>query len=149
MTEKVTRNMSRNFTFAEFEESPTAKAKGIVNVINTFEIRDSIVALVRDVLQPLRDIYGKPMKVNSGYRCPELNAAVGGVATSQHTKGEAADIHTGSEAESYRLAKLAKDAKLPYDQLILYPTFVHISHKLKGEQRQRILYNSSYRGKKF
>lgn len=148
MTERVTMNITENFTFAEFEASPIAKEKGIANVISSFEVRDSVVALVREVLQPLRGLYGKPMKVNSGYRSPELNKAVGGVATSQHCKGEAADIATGSAAESYRLAKLAKENGIPYDQCILYPTFVHFSHKLNGEQRHTILYNSSYRGKK-
>lgn len=89
------------------------------------------------------------MKVNSGYRCPKLNAHpdIKGSATSQHCKGEAADIHTGSQTESYRLAKLAKDLGLPYDQMILYPTFVHFSHKLEGTQRRVVLYNSSYKGR--
>ena len=56
--------ISKNFSWSEFEDSPTAKAKGILNVINTFEIRDSVQALVLKVLQPLRDLYGKPMNVN-------------------------------------------------------------------------------------
>ena len=148
MTEKVAMNITENFSFAEFEESPTAKAKGILNVISTFEVRDAIVDLVREVLHPLRNLYGKPMNINSGYRCQELNEAIGGVATSQHCKGEAADIATGSPEESYNLAMLARDNNIPYDQCILYPTFVHFSHKLNGEQRHKILYNSSYRGKK-
>ena len=142
-------NITENFTFAEFEESQTAKAKGIANVITSFEVRDTIIALVREVLQPLRNLYKKPMHVNSGYRCQTLNAAVGGVATSQHCKGEAADIATGSEAESFKLAKLARENHIPFDQMILYPTFVHFSHKLKGPQRGITLYNKSYRGKKF
>ena len=143
--------ISRNFSWSEFEESATAKAKGILNIINTFEIRDSVKALVLKVLQPLRDAYGKPMKVNSGYRCPQLNAAVGGVPTSQHCKGEAADIHTGNHTESYRLARLAKTTPAimrEIDQMILYPTFVHFSHKLKGRNRQQILYNKSYKGRR-
>lgn len=143
--------ISRNFSWSEFENSPIAKAKGILNVINTFEIRDSVKALVLKVLQPLRDVYGKPMKVNSGYRCPELNAAVGGVPTSQHKKGEAADVLTGNHTETYRLARLAKttpEIMKEIDQMILYPTFVHFSHKLNGKNRNQILYNKSYKGRR-
>ena len=137
--------ISKNFSYREFEESPTAKAKGIHNVIDTFDKRDAIRALVLEVLQPLRDAWGKPLHINSGYRCPELNALVGGVPTSQHMKGEAADIATDTPAE---LARLAMKLGLPFDQVILYPTFVHFSHKLNGEQRGQILYNRRYKGKK-
>ena len=143
--------ISKNFNWSEFEASETAKAKGILNVINTFEIRDSVLALVKTVLQPLRDVYGKSMHINSGYRCPRLNALVGGSATSQHVKGEAADIKTGNQTESYRLAKLAKSTPEIFkqiDQMILYPTFLHISHKRVGAQRNQILYNKSYKGRR-
>ena len=137
--------ISKNFSYREFEESPTAKAKGIHNVIDTFEKRDALRSLVLEVLQPLRDAWGKPLHVNSGYRCPELNALVGGVPTSQHVKGEAADIATDTPAE---LARLAMKLGLPFDQMILYPTFVHFSHRLNGGQRGQILYNRRYKGKK-
>ena len=135
--------VSKNFDYKEFEKSDTAKKFGIINVINTSEIRDSIKALVIEVLQPLRDAWGKPLSVNSGYRCRKLNEVIGGVETSQHCKGEAADI---SCSEPAKLAQLAYDLELPYDQMILYPTFVHFSHKLNGEQRNQILYNVKYRG---
>lgn len=135
--------VSKNFDYKEFEKSDTAKKFGIINVINTSEIRDSIKALVIEVLQPLRDAWSEPLHVNSGYRCQKLNEAVGGVATSQHCRGEAADIAC---AEPAKLAQLAYDLGLPYDQMILYPTFVHFSHKLNGEQRKQILYNVKYRG---
>lgn len=138
-------NISKNFTFAEFEASPKAKARGILNVITSFRVRDAIVALVLEVLQPLRDAWGKPMPVNSGFRCPALNALVDGVPTSQHTLGEAADIDCD---EPVKLAQLAYDMGLPYDQMIIYPTFVHFSHKLDGAQRHQILYNKSYKGPK-
>ena len=137
--------ISKNFSYSEFQESETAKARGITNVITTFEVRDAVKALVLEVLQPLRDAWKRPLHVNSGYRCPKLNKAVGGVPTSQHTKGEAADIRCGSPL---KLAQLAHDLGLPYDQMILYPTFVHFSHKLSGEQRHRILYNYRYKGPK-
>lgn len=135
--------ISKNFSYAEFEASPTAKARGIINVISTFEIRDAVRELTLTVLQPLRDAWGEPLHINSGYRCPKLNAAVGGVPTSQHTKGEAADIHAD---HPIRLAQLAYNLGLPYDQMIIYPTFVHFSHKKGGPQRRQLLYNKSYRG---
>ncbi|MDD7454945.1 MAG: D-Ala-D-Ala carboxypeptidase family metallohydrolase [Bacteroidales bacterium] len=137
--------ITKDFSYSEFEKSEIAEAKGITNVITTFEVRDAIKALVLTVLQPLRDAWGKPLYVNSGYRCDELNVAVGGVPTSQHVKGEAADIATD---DPYSLANLAQDICLPYDQMILYPTFVHFSHKLQGQQRKQILYNKKYFGKK-
>lgn len=141
--------ISKNFNYGEFEKSETADRYGICNVITDSRVRDAVKALVETVLQPLRDAYGKAMKVNSGYRCPKLNAhpTINGSKTSQHCKGEAADIHTGSQTETYRLAKLAKDLGLPYDQMILYPTFVHFSHRLEGAQRKAILYNTSYKGR--
>lgn len=135
--------ISKNFNYREFEKSDTAKRLGITNVINTSEIRDSVKALVLEVLQPLRDAWSEPLHVNSGYRCQKLNEAVGGVATSQHCRGEAADIACSEPA---KLAQLAYDLGLPYDQMILYPTFVHFSHKLNGEQRKQILYSGKYRG---
>ena len=137
--------ISKNFSYKEFEESETAVRKGIANVINTTEIRDSVKALVLNVLQPLRDAWGKPLHINSGYRCPALNEAVGGVPTSQHRLGEASDVACDNP---YELASLAKELNLPYDQMIPYPTFVHFSHKLNGKQRKKILYNWRYKGKK-
>lgn len=146
--------ISRNFSWSEFEATSHAAElarKGVRNVIPSFEVRDSVLALVRSVLQPLRDVYQKPMEVNSGYRCPELNRIVGGAATSQHVKGEAADIKTGSQTESWRLARLAKTTPEIFrevDQMILYPTFVHLSHRRVGSQRNQILYNKSYKGRR-
>lgn len=137
--------ISKDFSYREFERSEVADAKHICNVITSFEVRDSILALTENVLQPLRDAWNKPLKVNSGYRCKALNAAVGGVPTSQHVKGEAADIAAG---DPVKLARLAVKLGLPFDQMILYPTFVHFSHRLNGEQRWQICYNWRYKGEK-
>lgn len=134
--------ISENFSYREFEKSATAEKEGIINIINTVQVRDSIQALVEEVLQPLRTAWGKPLVVNSGYRCPELNKAVGGVPTSQHVKGEAADVACD---DPLALAQLAYDMDLPYDQMILYPTFVHFSHKLEGKQRRQVLYNKTWK----
>lgn len=138
-------DISKNFSYHEFEASDTAYKKDICNVITTFEVRDAVKALVDTVLQPLRDNWGKPLHINSGYRCPMLNKEVGGQPASQHVKGEAADVACDKPVE---LARLAAAMCLPYDQIILYPTFVHFSHKLKGQQRAQILYNKSYKGEK-
>lgn len=137
--------ISKDFSYREFERSEVADAKHICNVITSIDVRDSILALTENVLQPLRDAWGNPLKVNSGYRCKALNAAVGGVPTSQHVKGEAADIATG---DPVKLARLAVKLGLPFDQMILYPTFVHFSHRLNGEQRGQICYNWRYEGEK-
>ena len=137
--------ISKDFDYKEFENSKIAEEKGICNVIRSFAVRDAIKSLVDNVLQPLRDIAGVPLRINSGYRCVELNAAVGGVPTSQHVKGEAADVAFPKPVE---LARIAADNHLPFDQMIIYPTFVHFSHKLNGEQRRQILYNKSYKGEK-
>lgn len=148
--------ISKNFNWSEFEAtSPENAARlaqmGVRNAVTTFEQRDAILALVRQLLQPLRELYGKPMTVNSGFRCPELNKLVGGVASSQHLKGEAADIRTGGQTETYRLARLAKTTPEIFqeiDQMILYPTFVHFSHRRLGSQRHQVLYDNSYRGRR-
>lgn len=137
--------ITKDFSYREFEKSDIADRKGICNVITSIDVRDSILALTENVLQPLRDAWSKPLKVNSGYRCKALNAAVGGVPTSQHVKGEAADIAAG---DPVKLARLAVKLGLPFDQMILYPTFVHFSHRLNGEQRGQICYNWRYKGEK-
>ena len=137
--------ISENFEWREFEQSPTANAHKFINAVTTSQVRDSIKALVHNVLQPLRNAWGEPLKVNSGYRNSQLNALIGGVPKSQHTKGEAADIDAPNP---YKLAILAKQLGLPFDQMILYPTFVHFSHRLNGEQRGDILYSKTYKGKR-
>ena len=106
--------ISKNFSYKEFEESETAERKGIANVINTTEIRDSVKALVLNVLQPLRDAWGKSLHINSGYRCPQLNKAVGGAPKSYHLLGRAADITTnGCNRRLYNILQ-----SLPHTELI-------------------------------
>ena len=95
------------FTIKELIKSTTATAKKIDN-IPTKEVEDNLTKLVDKVLDPLREAYGKPIKVNSGYRCPKLNRAVGGSATSQHVLGQAADITGGSKSENKILFDLIK-----------------------------------------
>lgn len=137
--------ISKNFTFAEFTKSDTAKRLHINNAITSWEVRDNIIALVEDVLQPLRDAWGGPLFINSGYRCPELNEAVDGVPTSQHVKGQAADVGV---TDPLALAKLAIKKNITFDQMIVYPSFVHFSYKKDGENRGEVFYSAKYRGPK-
>lgn len=137
--------LSRNFDWKEFTKSDTATRLHIINEITTWEVRDNIKALVDNILQPLRDAWGQPLFINSGYRCLKLNAAVGGVPTSQHVMGMAADVGCSNP---YELAKLAVRMKLDFDQLIVYDTFVHFSYDKDGRNRGQILYNKRYKGAK-
>jgi len=140
-------DISRNFSFSEFEHSDTAIREGIDNSIPSPEVRANIGALARNVLQPLRDDLKALVIVESGYRCKQLNQLVGGVETSQHRKGEAGDIRSPFYTPLH-IARRIIALKLPFDQLILYPTFVHVSHKRKGKQRGQVLYNRRYTGDK-
>lgn len=126
------------FTLQELCYSTTAQANGINNTPNDTQ-RNALIALVDTVLDPLRRAWGKPILVNSGYRCPALNKAVGGVASSQHLRGEAADITTGSPETNRQLYELAVKLRLPFDQLIGERgyTWLHISHKPTGYNRHQ------------
>lgn len=127
----------RNFTIQELTASQTAAAKKINND-PTPEAAENLKQLVDKVLDPLRDAYGKPIRVNSGYRSPALNKAVKGSKTSQHMKGQAADITAGSKQENRKLFELAQELNLPYCQLIDERgfTWVHISYDKNNVKRQ-------------
>lgn len=103
-------------------------------------VPENVKALVENVLDPLREKYGKPIKVNSGYRCPKHNLAVGGATQSQHMKGEAADIApmSGDTSELERMVEIIKQNG-KWDQMIVYPTFVHVSWKRFGPNRKQTL----------
>lgn len=101
-------------------------------------VRENITSLVDNVLDPVRDQLGETIYVTSGYRCPKHNAEVGGVPNSQHMRGEAADIHASTSSATDKLARLIV-AQGKFDQLILYPTFLHVSYKRVGTNRHRIL----------
>lgn len=127
----------RNFTIQELTASTTAAAKKINNN-PTPEAEKNLKQLVDKVLDPLRDAYGKPIIVTSGYRSPALNTAVKGSKTSQHVKGQAADITAGSKQENKKLFELAQKLNLPYCQLIDEKNFswVHISYDKDNVKRQ-------------
>ena len=103
--------------------------------------RIALKQLVDNVLQPLRDMYGKPIRVNSGYRSPVVNRHVGGAPKSQHTKGQAADITAGSKQENKVMFDLIRE-HLPFDQLITEYDYqwIHVSYvALKDVNRKQIL----------
>ena len=129
----------KHFRIEEFEASPTAESMGIDNTMPT-EARRAVERLVEVVLDPLREEFAMPIYVNSGYRSAALNAAVGGVANSQHRRGEAADITSGTREGNMRLWRLLRKMRLPVDQAINehnYP-WIHVSHKAQHNRGEFI-----------
>lgn len=127
------------FTMNELTHSATAIRKGIDNTPDN-TAKANLTALVANILDPLREAYGKPIVVSSGYRCAKLNRAVGGVARSQHISGQAADIQSvsKSKADHKKMFELVQRLRLPFDQLIDEYDYkwVHISFNTKGNRRQ-------------
>ena len=135
------------FTLSELTKSATARRLGIDNEADA-DVRANITALVDNVLDPLRTKWGMPIIVTSGYRCPKLNAAVGGAANSQHTKGMAADIRTVSDtpADNMRLLRCLLNSGIVFDQVICEypdaqgrPDWIHVSFKRLGGNRKNRL----------
>lgn len=128
------------FTVNELIRSDTARAKGIDNTPPP-AIKLKLTSLVNNLLDPIREAWGSPITVNSGYRCPVLNKAVGGVSTSQHQKGEAADITVGSPELNRQLFDLIAKGDFDFDQLIDESDYswVHISYSA-GKNRHKILH---------
>jgi hypothetical protein len=108
--------LTKNFSLAEMVKSETALRHGMENNPGPDELNNLLV-LCANVLQPIRDHYQKGVKVNSGYRSPDVNAKVGGSRTSDHTRGMAADIEIPGVPNA-DLAKWIKE-NLSYTQLIL------------------------------
>lgn len=127
------------FTIKELCKSSSAIKHNIDNTPDE-EVIKNIEQLIENVLDPLREAWGKPIIVNSGYRCPKLNKVVGGAKTSQHITGCAADITTGSKEDNKKLFDLAQQLKLPFDQLIDENDFswIHISYSTRN--RRQILH---------
>ena len=135
--------LSDNFTLEELIYSSTAEAKGINNKPNQDEI-ENLKNLCVNVLQPIRDKYGKAIYINSGYRCPILNRAVGGVPTSQHQSGMAADISVHDYDENKKLfnmiVEMQKNGEIQFDQLIDESNYswIHVSYD-KNRLRNQVL----------
>lgn len=124
------------FTIKELCDSIEAEKREIDNSPNSAIIRH-LNLLVRFILDPLREKYGKPITVSSGYRCQELNKIVGGSKNSQHVKGLAADITVGSVFENKKLFNLIIKLNLPFDQLIDENNYkwVHVSYSSKPRKQ--------------
>lgn len=135
--------ISKNFKWSEFTKSDTATRFHIQNEIVDWDVRDNIKALVEEVLQPLRDSWGGPLFINSGFRSAELNKAVGGAENSMHQYGQAADLAC---TDPYSLAKLIKRMRLDVDQVGLYASFVHISYRADGPNRGQVFYGKDWKG---
>ena len=133
------------FTIKELSKSSTAENLGIDNT-PTPEICAKLNTLI-SALDKIREQYGKPIIVTSGYRCPELNKAVGGVNSSQHVKGEAADLVGRNDNETRKIFETAK-ALGNFDQLLYEKNskgsiWVHISYKASGNRNMCI---DNYKG---
>lgn len=110
--------LSEHFTLEELTRSATAKARGIDNT-PTERDKANLKRLAAEVLEPLRKMAGVPIIVTSGFRCPKLNAAVGGEPTSQHMRGEAADIKCADNRMLFAAAmELMLLGKIKVGQLI-------------------------------
>lgn len=148
--------LTPNFTLAEFTRSQTASRLGIDNHPSDAVVRN-LLSLCRNLLQPLRELVGRPLIVTSGYRCPALNRAVGGVAHSQHLVGEAADLRlptltlhradgTPYSAPDLDQARRWMDlvgSHLHFDQLILEHDrsgayWLHLSYR-QGRNRHQVI----------
>jgi len=135
--------ISKNFTLEEMTASATAKAKGIRNVPGQTDIIN-LCALVHNVLQPLRNWWGRPIKIGSGFRSLALNNAVGGVRNSQHMRGEAADLCIDGDLKQGREWFNWIKNHCDFDQLIWEHNskdsyWVHVSYRADGKNRRQAI----------
>ena len=133
--------LTEHFTIAEFVRSDTATNRNIDNT-PTPEVVENLRALCRNVLEPARLAFGSPIYITSGYRCQALNKAVGGKPTSQHLRGEAADLQVRGMENLRKLYMLIKDHGV-FDQLLYESNkagarWIHVSYKQSGNRRQSI-----------
>jgi zinc D-Ala-D-Ala carboxypeptidase len=134
-------NLTKNFTLEEMIKSETALRHGMDNTPGENEI-GNLKLLCEKVLQPVRDHFGKGVKVNSGFRHPDVNAKVGGSRTSDHTRGQASDIEIPGVPNA-ELAEWIKD-NLEYRQLILEfytpgvpdSGWVHVSYVAEDNKKE-------------
>jgi hypothetical protein len=136
--------LSKNLALAEVMRSETAKRKGISNM-PTPEHIENFKLLAENVFQPIREHFGVPIHISSGYRSKALNTAVGGSLSSQHCSGEAIDIDMDTTTvKNAEIFNFIKD-NLNFDQLIWEfgtdsnPDWVHVSYESTGKQRKQIL----------
>lgn len=129
--------ISNHISLEEAIESPTALRHGIKNVPNEEEL-DAMKFVAEHLFEPIREWYSKPIRINSFYRCRELNKAVKGSLTSGHVLGNSIDITGGNKKENQKIFSFIKESGLFYDQVINeYDfTWIHISLKKSGNRKQ-------------
>ena len=135
--------ISNNLILAELTTSQTAIRLGIKNTAPAYVI-ENLKAVAESVFEPIREHFGKPIRISSGYRSKELNKAIKGSSTSQHMTGQALDLQGTNEVTNAEIFNFVKD-NLNFDQLIwefgtkTEPAWVHISFS-KIKNRKQILY---------
>lgn len=129
--------VTEDFTYGELIASDTAEREGIENIPDEKQIQ-RIFTLTEEVLQPIRNHFGQPVQVTSGFRGIPLNRAIGGADSSQHTKGEAADIVVGEHTVNEAFEEIV--GNFDYDQIIWeFGNWIHISYTTRRENRGEIL----------
>lgn len=127
---------SKYFDWKDFTKSDTAEEQNLDNHLSDEAIKN-ILALSRNVLDPIGDAVGGRARITSGYRSPSVNAAVDGAEKSQHMNGEAVDIKVDGMA-ALDLARLVAGLGVPFDQIIWYHPdrggHVHVSHRTSGNR---------------
>ena len=138
------KKISKHISYKEATFSQTATRKDIDNT-PTPEILERMKALAENIFEPLRAYVGGPIKINSFYRSINLNVAIGGAKSSQHTRGEAMDIDdTFGHMSNKEMFEFIKD-ELDFDQLIWEfgddnnPAWIHVSYVSNKNNRRRIL----------
>jgi hypothetical protein len=144
--------LSTNLSLAEVTRSETAKRRGISNM-PTPEHIENFKKLAINIFQPIREHFGKPIIISSGYRSAELNKAIGGSLSSQHCSGEAIDIDMdGTDITNKQIFDYIKE-NLNFDQMIwefgtdANPDWVHVSFAANRSQRKQILVAKKVNGK--
>jgi len=135
----VQNNISKHITFNEATKSPTAIRNGIKNEPNAQEL-SNMKLVAEKCFEPLREWYGKPIKINSFFRCEKLNTLVKGSKTSQHVEGKAIDMDAGSKQENKKIFEWCK-ANLVFDQIIneYDYSWVHISYNASKNRNQILI----------
>jgi hypothetical protein len=131
-------NISKHITFIEATKSPTAIRNGIKNEPNAEQLAN-MKLVAEKCFEPLREWYGKPIRVNSFFRSKALNKKVGGSPTSSHCQGCAIDMDAGNKVENKNLFDWCKE-NLNYDQLIneFDYSWVHISYVPQNNRKQTL-----------
>ena len=137
--------LSKNFSYDELVYSATAERLKLDNTPNEKEI-EFLRKLANEVLQPIRDKWGRPIVVTSGFRSEKVNNAVGGVKNSQHRLGQAADLKIGSKSQNKALfnfiADLVKKGEIRVGQLIdeYGYSWIHVSLPREGKVNNQVLH---------